>query len=111
MIFILLISMACSIVKRVYGYDDDIERFTSFQIAVCDWINNWQHKPNIVHVHDHHAGLIPFMLQHCYAFRRLGDIPTVVTIHNAQYQGWMGWDKSYYLPAWDTWKGRITWME
>jgi starch synthase len=93
--------------ERVYGYDDDTERFTSFQIAVCDWINSWQHKPGIIHVHDHHTGLIPFMMQHCYGFRRLGDIPTVVTIHNAQYQGWMGWDKSYYIPSWDTWKGGL----
>jgi starch synthase len=47
------------------------------------------------------------MLQHCYAFKNLSDIPTVFTIHNAQYQGWMGWDKSHYLPAWDTWKGGL----
>ena len=93
--------------ERVYGYDDDIERFTSFQIAFCDWINQWQHKPDVVHTHDHHTALIPFMLQHCYAFKNLSDIPTVFTIHNAQYQGWMGWDKSHYLPAWDTWKGGL----
>ena len=91
--------------EKVYGYDDDTERFISFQIAVCDWLSKWQHKPDIVHVHDHHAGLIPFMLQNCYAFQHLFDVPTIVTIHNAQYQGWMGWDKSYYLPAWDSWKG------
>jgi starch synthase len=91
--------------EKVYGYDDDTERFISFQIAVCDWLSKWQHKPDVVHVHDHHTGLIPFMLQNCYAFRHLSDVPTVVTIHNAQYQGWMGWDKSYYLPAWDSWKG------
>ena len=91
--------------EKVYGYDDDTERFVSFQISVCDWLSKWQHKPDIVHVHDHHTGLIPFMLQNCYAFRGLSDVPTITTIHNAQYQGWMGWDKSYYLPAWDSWKG------
>jgi starch synthase len=47
------------------------------------------------------------MLQYCYAFKGLSRIPTIFTIHNAQYQGWMGWDKSYYLPAWDTWKGGL----
>jgi len=93
--------------EKVYGYDDDIERFTSFQIAFCDWINQWQHKPDVIHTHDHHTALIPFMLQYCYAFKGLSGIPTVFTIHNAQYQGWMGWDKSYYLPAWDTWKGGL----
>ena len=50
------------------------------------------------------------MMKYCYAFKGLSGIPTVFTIHNAQYQGWMGWDKSYYLPAWDTWKrGLLEW--
>jgi starch synthase len=34
----------------------------------------------------------------------------VLTIHNAQYQGWMSWDKQHYLPAWDGWKwGSLDW--
>lgn len=96
--------------EKVYGYDDDTERFTAFQIAVVDWISQWNHQPDIVHVHDHHTGLIPFMMKHCLAYRILQDVPTVLTIHNAQYQGWMGWDKSRYIPAWDTWKwGMLDW--
>lgn len=95
---------------KVYGYDDDTERFTAFQIAVVDWMANWQHRPDVVHVHDHHTGLIPFMMKHCFAYRHLQDIPTVLTIHNAQYQGWMDWGKSNYIPAWDTWKwGMLDW--
>jgi starch synthase len=98
--------------EKVYGYDDDTERFVSFQIAVCDWLSKWQHAPDMVHVHDHQAGLIPFMMQHCYAFKNLFAVPTVLTIHNAQYQGWIGWDKSYYLPAWDSWKsGLLEWKK
>ena len=91
--------------EKVYGYGDDIERFTAFQITVVDWLVAWKHRPDIVHVHDHQAALIPFMLKYCYEYRSLQDIPTVLTIHNAQYQGWMGWDKSIYIPAWDTWQG------
>jgi len=91
--------------EKVYGYGDDTERFTAFQIAVVDWLVAWKHHPDIVHVHDHQAALIPFMLKYCYEYRSLQDIPTVLTIHNAQYQGWMGWDKSIYIPAWDTWQG------
>lgn len=90
--------------EKVYGYDDDTERFTSFQIAVCDWLSKWDHKPDIIHVHDHHAGLIPFMIKYCTEFEQLKNIPTVLTVHNAQYQGWMTWDKSFYLPAFDNWK-------
>lgn len=96
--------------EKIYGYGDDIERFTAFQVAVVDWLAVWKHQPDIVHVHDHHTALIPFMLQYCYAYQHLGGIRTVLTIHNAQYQGWMGWDKSHYLPAWDTWKaGMLEW--
>ena len=96
--------------EAVYGYDDDSERFTAFQIAVVDWLSKWQHQPDVVHVHDHHTGLIPFMMQYCNAYRNLASIPTVLTIHNAQYQGWMSWDKAVYLPEWDSWKsGQLEW--
>lgn len=96
--------------EQVYGYADDIERFVAFQIAVVDWISKWHHHPDIVHVHDHQAALIPFMMQHCYAYRHLSYIKTILTIHNAQYQGWIDWDKSNYIPHWDNWKsGLLEW--
>jgi len=98
--------------EKIYGYDDDNERFTAFQIAICDWLSKWQHWPDIIHVHDHQAGLIPFMIKYCYAFSHLSHIPTVLTIHNAQYQGWMGWDKNHYIPAYDSWKwGMLDWKK
>jgi len=96
--------------EKVYGYDDDIERFVAFQIAVVDWMSKWQHHPDIVHVHDHQAALIPFMMQNCFAYRRLSSIKTILTIHNAQYQGWIDWNKSNYLPDWDKYKwGLLEW--
>jgi len=97
--------------EKVYGYDDDIDRFTGFQVAVVDWVSSWIHHPDIIHVHDHHTGLIPFMIKHCYKYQHLQQIPTVLTIHNAQYQGIMGWDKSFLLPPWDSWKwGMLDWQ-
>jgi starch synthase len=97
---------------QIYGYNDDSERFVSFQIAVVDWLATWKHHPEVVHVHDHQAGLIPFMMKHCYRYQHLRDIPTVLTIHNAEYQGWLGWDKSHYIPAWDSWKsGLLEWKD
>ena len=96
--------------EKVYGYDDDTERFVAFQIAVLEWINKWEHLPDIVHVHDYHAGLIPFMMQHCFAYSKLQRVPTILTIHNAQYQGWMSWEKAAYLPAFDSWRwGLLDW--
>ncbi len=98
--------------ESIYGYNDDTERFTGFQIAVVDWLSKWEHRPDVVHVHDHHTGLIPFMMQHCFAYRHLAAVPAVLTIHNAQYQGWMGWDKAHYIPAYDTWQwGKLDWND
>ena len=98
--------------EKIYGYDDDAQRFTAFQISFVDWLASWQQKPDVVHVHDYHAGLIPFMMQHCYRYNHLASIPTVLTIHNAQYQGWMNWDKSVWIPPYDTYKtGMLDWKE
>lgn len=83
---------------NVYAYDDDTERFTAFQIAFLDWLTATGARPDIIHCHDHHTGLIPFMMQQCYKYGQYNRIPTVLTIHNAQYQGWFGFDKMHYLP-------------
>ncbi|MEO7800714.1 MAG: glycogen synthase [Ginsengibacter sp.] len=96
--------------EKVYGYDDDSERFTAFQIGVVDWVSNWTDKPEVIHVHDHHTALIPFMMKYCFAYRNLSSIKSVLTIHNAEYQGWMGWNKSSYLPEWDSFNwGMLEW--
>lgn len=96
--------------EKVYGYGDDNYRFVSFQVAVTDWLSHWQHKPDVIHVHDHHTALIPFMIQYSYPYNFLSGIKTVLTIHNAQYQGWMGWDQANLLPPWDTYKwGMLDW--
>lgn len=96
--------------EKVYGYDDDSYRFLAFQTAVADWVSKWHHHPDVIHVHDHHAALIPFMLQYCYQYNFLNPIKTVLTIHNGQYQGWMGWENASLLPAWDPYKwGLLDW--
>jgi starch synthase len=98
--------------EKIYGYDDDTERFMAFQIAFVDWLAVWKHKPGVVHVHDYHTGFIPFMMKHCFAYRHLADVPSVVTIHNAQYQGWMNWNMANYIPSWDGWKwGQLDWND
>ncbi|TDG37035.1 glycogen synthase [Pedobacter changchengzhani] len=95
---------------NVYGYDDDTERFIAFQIATLDWIAQWEHRPDVIHCHDHHTGLIPFMMKNSIKYQHLSNVPSILTIHNAQYQGQFGWDKLYYLPAFDLWKaGLLEW--
>lgn len=94
---------------QVYGYDDDAERYLSFQIAVLEWMLH-SDIPDLVHVHDHHAGLIPFLMQQCFKYRKFSSVRTILTIHNAQYQGWMDWKMADLLPPFDEWKsGLLEW--
>ena len=95
---------------KIYGYDDDISRFLAFQVSVLNWLSHWTVLPDVLHCHDHQAGLLPFMLRHSNDYQKLKSIKTVLTIHNAQYQGAMGWEKSSLLPTWDIWKqGLLEW--
>ncbi|MCS6918072.1 MAG: glycogen/starch synthase [Chitinophagales bacterium] len=84
-----------------YGYDNDADRFIAFQTAVAGWLNTWKTLPDVVHCHDHHTGLLPFFFAHAFAFNRLMHLPTVFTVHNGSYQGWINWEKDYLLPAYD----------
>jgi len=96
------------------GYRDEAERFLSFQIAVLDWLMEQEQKPDLIHCHDHHTALVPFMMTQCYAYRELKSIPTVLTVHNADYQGICEFNKRQLLPPFDIeetellkWDGRL----
>ncbi|MFD2562269.1 glycogen synthase [Aquimarina rubra] len=85
----------------VYSYEDDTERFVAFQLAVLNWVLSEEIKPDIIHCHDHHTGVIPFLVSQVDTFQSLIDIPTILTIHNAQYQGQFSYDKLDYIPQFD----------
>jgi starch synthase len=87
--------------KDVYGYEDDIERFVSFQIATLDWIISRDVMPDVINCHDHHTGLIPFMMLYCNKYKILQNTPSMITIHNGLYQGQFGFDKLNYIPEFD----------
>jgi starch synthase len=88
----------------VYGdpgggwYGDELERYLCFQQAVLKWVVSMHWKPEILHCHDHHTGLIPFMVQYCPEYQSLSRIPTVFTIHNGEYHGTFGWNNLHLMP-------------
>lgn len=81
-----------------YGYWDEFERYASFQICALEWIQSFEHKPDILHCHDHHTALIPFMTTSCPQYESLIGIPTVLTIHNGEYHGNYELGKRFMLP-------------
>ncbi|OUS18714.1 glycogen synthase [Nonlabens dokdonensis] len=103
------------VLYKEYVYSrDDVERFMAFQTATLSWLSVQSELPQVVHCHDHHTGLVPFMMQYCYDFKQFKEIPSVLSIHNAQYQGWFSHDKINLIPEFDKehiglldWSGNI----
>ncbi len=76
---------------RIYGFDDDPQRFTFFSRAVVaslpvmDWI------PDIIHANDWHTAPVPAWLAYEGRYmREYRHIASVFTIHNIAYQGACG---------------------
>lgn len=73
---------------KLYGYDDDAERFAFFSRAVLECLPVLSFRPEIIHCHDWHTAPVSAFLRAFYSkdafFKR---IKTVLTIHNIAYQG------------------------
>ena len=83
-------------------YQDEVERFLCFQQAVLQWVVSLPERPQILHCHDHHTGLIPFLVQFGLEYQSLSRTPTVFTIHNGEYHGAFDWDRLHLLPFFQT---------
>jgi starch synthase len=74
--------------EGLYGYYDDGERFAYFNRAVLEAIAELNFFPDVLHCHDWHTAMIPYLLRSEYYKRKgYGLIRTVFTIHNLQFQG------------------------
>ncbi len=93
-----------------YGYWDESQQFLAFQHGVLHWLTAMQIRPDILHCHDYHTGLVPFMIENCPEFSFLKGVKTIGTIHNGEYQGQMRWEMANYFPWFDGGKwGLLDW--
>jgi len=69
-------------------YPDNADRFIFFSKCVTQLARYLPWRPEVVHVHDWQAGLVPLFIQHQATREGWGNAPhTCLTIHNLAYQG------------------------
>lgn len=75
----------------IYGMSgtyDEGERFAFFSRAVLDMLLQLDWVPDVIHLHDWQAALVPFFHQYFYSHvGSLEHVRYVLTVHNLKYQG------------------------
>ncbi len=74
--------------SALYGHFDDAERYAFFCMATMELMRKVGYYPDVLHAHDWQAALSVVYLNCLYRDQPgYGDIRTVFTIHNIEYQG------------------------
>lgn len=106
--------------ERLHGYGDDAQRWAFFCRAVLEWLRPLSWKPDVIHVHDWHTAPIPVLLKAHYGRDPFYSLmATLLTVHNAQYQGNfgrealddLGLDASYYSPDQLEFYGKVSYLK
>ena len=74
----------------MYGFGDDDARFIYFSRALLEMLGPLDFRPDVIHIHDWHAALVPNLLDRLYSDGPLADVATTLTIHNLSAQGQYG---------------------
>jgi starch synthase len=70
------------------GFLDNDNRFVFLSKAALEICKMLDFHPDLVHAHDWHTAAIPLLINTSYARDPyVGGLPTLLTVHNMQYQG------------------------
>lgn len=99
----------------IYRQPDDHTRFAFFSRAVLAAVETQRAQTDILHLHDWHTALIPFLMEKDPRYEAMNKkIKTMLTIHNLQFQGnspksvlteEYEMDGAYYEDGTAEWKG------
>ena len=74
----------------IYGFDDDMERFAFFTLAASIFLAKQETKPDIIHIHDWHPGMLACLIRENEKYQKLfAKTKIVFSIHNPAFQGMM----------------------
>ncbi len=71
--------------KGLYRAEDGNLPYYAFNLSVFRLLETLDWVPDVIHVHDWHAGLIPNIIQHLPDDSPYREMATVTTIHNSAY--------------------------
>ncbi len=74
------------------GGEPEAEQYAYFCKAVLESLEFINFEPDIIHCNDWHTAMIPMLIKTNYTNLSQGQIKTVFTIHNLQYQGQLSFD-------------------
>jgi starch synthase len=76
---------------RVYGFEDDAQRFSVFGRAALAALQHLDWRPDVIHANDWHTAIVPAWLNtDGRRFSRYRGIASLFTVHNLAYQGITG---------------------
>ncbi len=105
---------------RLYGYQDDAERFAFFNLSVIPLCDSLKFRPDVVHCNDWQSGFVPLMLRERGRTDAVwNETASVFTIHNLQYQGrfpkdtlrLLGFGDEYFTPGGVEFYGDVSFMK
>lgn len=74
--------------ENIFGYADDVERFSFFSKAVLDMLPVVNFYPDIIHTNDWQSGMVcTFLKILAWQNPKYEKIKTLLNIHNLTYQG------------------------
>ncbi|SEM41111.1 starch synthase [Mesobacillus persicus] len=74
--------------SQMYGDFDEGEQYAYFNRAILECMKEINFYPDVIHCHDWHTGMVPFLLNEQYrTLEGYESIKSVFTIHNLQFQG------------------------
>ena len=76
--------------EGIYGFGDDDARSTYFSRALLEMLPALEFVPDVIHVHDWYAALVPNLIDKIYSEGPTADVATALTIHNLASQGVFG---------------------
>ncbi len=101
----------------IYRQSDDHTRFAFLSRAVLAVVETQRAQADILHLHDWHTALIPFLLKKDPRYAAINEkLKTILTIHNLQFQGnapksvltdEYEMDGAYFEDGTAEWKGRF----